>query len=99
MTTDYIRSCYEKVKKKVIGSLNKKYVGIEKGDANVESFVGFLQLFSNKTTAALTNTALVAHAVHVIPMSVLARIRQHLNDHIYTRVVFLPVCSTDEQLE
>lgn len=54
------------MKKAVIGSYNSECVLIEKGEGNVETFVGFVQLISDKKATTLKSTALLSYRVHAI---------------------------------
>lgn len=46
VTTNYILACREELKREVIESHDSSNVKIEKNDDNKESFVGYVQLFS-----------------------------------------------------
>lgn len=70
MTTNYIRTWSEKVKKVVLGSHDSRIVSIESGGKNKEPFPGFIQLFTSKMAMALKRTATVGNHKHTIPLIV-----------------------------
>lgn len=51
-------------KKDLRGRSNRENVCIEKKDGHVESFVRYVQLYSDKTLTTLKNTTLVAYPNH-----------------------------------
>lgn len=51
-------------------SLDSRLVWSERGNGNSESFVGFVQIFSDTTVTTLESAALVAYPVHVILLNV-----------------------------
>lgn len=53
MTTEYIRTCYELVKKEAMRSCHRGSVWIENSDGNAKSFVSFVQFFSDETVMTL----------------------------------------------
>lgn len=66
MTTYYFETWYEEIKKHKMVSYDSGNVLLEKDDGYVESFAGFVQLFSSKTANTLKNTALASYSVHAI---------------------------------
>lgn len=76
MTTKYIQSCHEGVKKEVMGACDSGTVWIENRHRDAESFVGFLQKFSEETTTTVRSTTIVTYPMHVILLSESARRNQ-----------------------
>lgn len=70
MATEYARACYEEVKKEVTGYHNSGNVSVENGDGNAESFVGFIQIFSDKMATPHKNATLVVYTVCAILLHV-----------------------------
>lgn len=99
MIPDYIRTCNEEVKKKVMGFRDSSDVWIENIDVTAESLVGFVLLFSNKAVTILKNTALVAYYVHAILSNVSVQGRQWLIHKEIMLVEFLLVSGTQEPLK
>ena len=55
------------------------------------SFVGFLQVYSDKTATTLKANAMVAYPIHVVFLNCSASFRRFLINREYTLVGFLPV--------
>lgn len=70
---------------------------IEKCDGNVETFIGFTRLFSDKTASTVKNTAMVACPVNAISLNILVRRMQWLAGSGHTLIGFLAVCFSEEQ--
>lgn len=66
MTTKYIGTRPEEVKKELMGFLDSGNVYIENSNGNVESFTYFIQIFSDKTATALNSTSLATFSVYSI---------------------------------
>lgn len=64
MATECAQTCYKEANKEVMGSRNSGILRIENNDGNGESFVNYIQLFSDKVETTFRSTALVAHPVH-----------------------------------
>lgn len=64
-----------------------------------ESFVGFLQLFLNKTVMTLKSRALITYHVHAVHLNLSGGRRQYLIDNGHKLVGFPPVCCIQDQLE
>lgn len=58
--TDYTRTSYKELKKVMIRSHDGRNVGIEMGDGNVGSFVGYAKQFFEKTGMTLRSIKLLA---------------------------------------
>lgn len=56
-----------------------------------KSFLGYLQVSSNKMTGTVESTAIVVNTVHVVLMNVKAKHRRWLIENDHTVVCFLPV--------
>lgn len=65
----------------------------------MESFVKFLQLYSDKTTTTLNTIALVAYPFYFIPLNISAKRGQELIDSVHRWVGFLRLGCTHEQLK
>lgn len=63
-TIEYIHTCYEEVKKTVIGSGSSAHVWITNCGRNVGLIGGFIQICTDRTGTTLKNTPLVAYPVH-----------------------------------
>lgn len=99
MTTYYFQKCHEDLRKKVMGSFDDRNVWSEKGYGNCKSFVGTVEIFSDKTATTLKNTALVVHQVHTILLNNFIRVRQRLMDILLTLVGFLRVYCSNKVLQ
>lgn len=73
MTIEYIRTCNEEVKKKMMRSSNSGSVRIEKRNRNEESFVGLLLFFFDKTATILNSIVLVSYLLQAIRLNASAR--------------------------
>lgn len=98
VSTENLRTRYRKVKKEGMRFFDSRDEWVQKGDGNVESFVGLLQLFSDKMTTTTKSTTLADSGVHSTLWNVLAR-RKWWMGHRYTLVRFLAVYCLDEKLE
>lgn len=60
-------------------------------DPKPTSFVGLVQIYSDKTATTLKANALIAYPIHAVLLNCSLRHRRYLIDNGYTLVVFLPV--------
>lgn len=73
MTATFFNRFYKDVRKKMMGPFDSRVVCGERAVENRESFVGFLQIFSDKTATTLKITALVTYPPHAILLNVSLR--------------------------
>lgn len=81
-------------KEKKIGSYVSGFVWLETIDWIAESFVGFVQLFSDKTGTMLKSTVLVVYPEYSFLLNVSTRRGHWLIYNVHTLVGSLPVCCT-----
>lgn len=86
--SDWFNSLYNWRKSLVQRSKNEDIFWTE--DGMLRSFIGFIQLFSDKTAASLKANAFVAYPFHAVFLNVSAQYRRFLIGHGYTIVAFLP---------
>lgn len=89
-STEYTGICSKEVEKELIESRSSGSTWIENRDENMESLVGFVPSFSDKTATTLKDTLLVAFLVHTIFLNESARRRKCLINDRHTPVGFLP---------
>lgn len=94
MTMKYARTCYEEVRKDVIGSRNGSKVWAENTYGNVEGCVGFIQFHSDKSATMLSGTSLVVNHMYDTFLNISTKRRQWLINNVHTLVRLLPVCCT-----
>lgn len=75
VTTKYTRTCREEIKKKRMGSYDRRKVCIVKRDVNVY-LVRFVQIVYDKTVVTLETTGLAAYPVIAVLFNLLARSTQ-----------------------
>lgn len=99
MGTKCFERCYGEVKKEVMGSFESGDIWNERRGEGRETFVGFAQIFSDKTATSRKGSALVAYPVHAVLLNLSIGTRQWLIDQGHALVAFLPVCTGDEEME
>lgn len=98
MTTTFFNRCYEEAGK-VMGSFDSRAVWSERRNGIRELFVGFVQIFSEKTLTTLKITELVAYPVHAMLLNVSRRKSHWVTDNGHTLVGFLLVCCSGDEVE
>lgn len=73
MTTKYIRTCWNEVKKAFTGSRDSGNMWVENSDRNAKSFVCCIHLFSGKTAKEPKSTELVAYPAYCVLLNALIR--------------------------
>lgn len=96
-TTAYNPSYCEEVQTVVIIYFDSAGKCIEKGNRSKESFVRFVQIFSDKTAPTMRFTALATHFVLTILLNILVTRRKWLMTSKDTKEVFLPICRRKDQ--
>lgn len=94
--TDYTRTCYNKLKEKLMGYRGSGDVSTEIIDGTVKSSVGFTLLFPGKAATTLKSTAEVAYRERVILLNLSVRRRQWYTYDGLSLMEFLPVSCTNE---
>ena len=91
MHTDYFHDMYKAVRQRVMSSSDRTLVWNDNDASFPESFVGFLQLFSDKTASSLTSSAFVAYPLHAVLLNCAPQQKEWLINNGYTIIGFLPV--------
>lgn len=99
VTTENTRTGYEEMNRDVMRSRNSSNEWTENCDGNTKSFMGLIQVSSDKLVAVLTRKTLVPNPADVILVSVSAGRKLCMIHNIRTLAGFVPVVSTQEQLE
>lgn len=99
MTTNSCEICYKNVKKEVMQFHYSSIVRIEKGDANIESFLGFISvLFWQEGDAvekhSIDNLSFQCHSSISVILS--GWWKQCLIGNVYMLIRFIPVCCSDQ---
>lgn len=96
----FCENVYKNVRNHVQRSTSRNIFWNEKEGEEKLSFVGMLQVYTDKTATSLKANAVVAYPVHVVLLNFTQTFRRFLIDHGHTFVGLLPVCTTtDEQDE
>ena len=89
----YFRSEHSKRKKEVMGAPDANSVWYD--DDRLKSFIGFLQVFTDKTVTTLKVGGIAAHVVHVTFLNFTKAFRRKLIHSGKTMVGFLPTRTTE----
>ena len=92
MQSSYFRNRYNVIRNTVICSKDKSVVWYD--DHKEKSFVGFVQLFTDKTKSSLKIGGMTAYVIHATFLNFTKKFRQHLIQTGKTIVGFLPTDST-----
>ena len=95
--TDFFKKKQKDLKLKIMGSQEKGAVWYDDGIR--KSFIGFIQVFTDKTVAALKANSFAAHAVHVTFMNFTKEFRRKMIQEGHTVVGFLPVALEKSDVE
>lgn len=95
ISTKYFVEVYKSVKLRVQRTTDFDVTWNEDFGNDESSFVGMLQLYSDKTATTLKASATVAYPVHLVLLNFTAEYRRHLIDHGYTIVGLLPVSASE----
>lgn len=68
---------------------------IRRVDGNVESFMGLVQRFSDKTAMTLKSTTFMACSAYAIQLNISARTKEIVDRILYMLVGFLPAYCSD----
>lgn len=82
---------YDTLKPEVLRNENKEMVWKEKDSAGEQSFVGYMQIFSDKTAIGLNNTTLVDFPMHVVLTNFKYLFQLWWSENGHTIVGYLPV--------
>lgn len=89
MHTDYFRSKCKELKQRIMGCSDENSIWYN--DDNNFSFMGCIQIFTDKTVAALKTNSFAAHAVHATFVNFSKTFRNKIIQTGQTLVGFLPV--------
>lgn len=95
LETSHFHDVYKSVRHRVFSSSDSTVIWNENNPSRARSFVGFLQLFSDKTATTLTTSAFVAYPLHEVLLNTTAEKREWLINNGYTIIGFLPVSISD----
>ena len=91
MNSPFFGSLYNKRRSMVLRSSDPNTFWVDTCTEGGASFVGFLQIYSDKTAMTLKSNAMVAYPVHVVFLNTTTSYRRWLIDNGHTIVAFLPV--------
>ena len=91
MQSEFFHTVYNSIRQRVFSSRNEKVVWKDTDRALPRSFVGFLQVFSDKTASTLSSSAFVAYPIHVVFLNTSPSKREWLINNGYSIIGFLPV--------
>ena len=97
LQTDFFKKKSKDLKLHIMGSKDKDVVWYDDGVR--KSFVGFIQVFTDKTVAALKANSFAAHAVHITFMNFTKEFRRKMIQEGHTVVGFLPVALEKSDIE
>lgn len=89
LQTRFFKDKYRKLKLSIMGSMDNGVIWTESG--NGKSFIGFIQLFTDKTVAALKSNSFSAHAVHITLLNFSKSFRKRMIQEGHSVLGFLPV--------
>ena len=89
MHTDYFCSKHKELKQRIMGCSDENIIWYN--DDNNFSFIGFIQIFTDKTVAAQKSNSFAAHAVHATFVNFSKAFRNKMIQTGQTLVGFLPV--------
>jgi len=90
MHTQYFNSLYSQCRMNVMSSRSKDSFWVDSVADKNSSFVGFFQLYSDKTAMTLKSNAMVAYPVHLVLLNASPSFRRWLIDNGHTLLGFLP---------
>ena len=104
METAAFNEMYCKRRDGVIRSTSKSTYWVDSSVLGIPSFVGFVQIYSDKSAMTLKSNAMVVYPVHAVFLNTTAECRRRLIDGGHTLVGFLPVdigdtCADDDVYE
>lgn len=89
--SEFFAELYMSIRSHIMGSANSKIQWNQSRDSMPKSFIGMLQIYTDKTATTLKSQSLVGYPIHVTFLNVSVQLRRFLIDHGYTLVGFLPV--------
>ena len=89
LQTPFFKEKYRNLKLSIMGSKDKGVIWNDTG--NGKSFIGFIQLFTDKTVAALKSNSFSAHAFHITLMNFSKAFRRRMIQEGHTVLGFFPV--------
>ena len=95
--TDFFKKKHKDLKLQIMGSKDKDVLWYD--DGVNKTFIGFIQVFTDKTVAALKANSFAAHAVHITFMNFTKEFRRKMIQEGHTVVGFLPVALEKSELE
>lgn len=93
MSSKYIKEVYDSHRSGIMASKNSKSMWIEDVEVQSSSFIGFIQLYSDKTAMSLKANSMLAYPIHAVLLNSTPKFRRWLIDRGQTLVGFLPVQS------
>ena len=97
LRTPFFKEKYRNLKLSIMGSKDKGVIWNDSGDR--KSIIGFIQLFTDKTVAALKTNSFSAHAVHITLVNFTKAFRKRMIQEGHTVLGFLPVAVDKSVLE
>ena len=91
MQTALFHNIYKSIRQRVFNCNDNLLFWNDKNPSSPDSFVGFLQLFSEKTTTTLTSSAFVAYPIHVVFLNTTPAKRDWLINNGYNIIGCLPI--------
>lgn len=94
METKPMQSLYSSVREGICGSSDMNLLWNENCTVHTKdgtSFVGFIQIYTDKTAMTLKTNSLVAYPIHVTLLNFAGKFSGYVIDHGHTLVGFLPV--------
>lgn len=92
VNTPYISDIYASLRREVMSSGDSSVRWIDDGAVMGKSFIGLVQIYTDKTVTTFKSNSLVAYPINVVFLNFKPRFRRFLIDNGYTLIGFLPVC-------
>ena len=97
LQSEFFATLYKSVRTEIMSSEEASIEWNQSRSTTPNSFIGMLQIYTDKTATTLKSQSLVGYPIHVTFLNVTIQFRRFLIDHGYTLVGFLPVGFQDAQ--
>lgn len=97
MGTDLAKQVYCCVRSSVMRQVDGTALWVDNDLDNDHSFVGMIQVYTDKTSTTLKSNAIVRYPVHTELLNVTKEFRRYLIDHGHTLAALLPVSASQKE--
>lgn len=99
LTTTFIDKCYQEVRKKMMGTSDRRILDVGKKNRNRTSVTGFLMIFGDETVITLKSSSVIPFSANSVRLIVSVRKSECLIDNEHIVLQLLLVCCTDNEAE